>query len=156
MTEELEDGADAQDQAEIFDETQTTRDGDDIAQPDVARDVYDVTRDGSDSDEDEANDEDFDPDEASDDDLDVMLERDDGVDEPGGIGPDDAARVTTEDTSPADYEPDDLSDDDVKALGYRDEPRPAEPDPHVERQLDHGLEETFPASDPVSIDSVAN
>jgi hypothetical protein len=24
-------------------------------------------------------------------------------------------------------------------------------DPHTERQLDHGLEETFPASDPVSI-----
>lgn len=25
------------------------------------------------------------------------------------------------------------------------------PDPHVEKALDHGIEETFPASDPVSI-----
>ncbi len=28
--------------------------------------------------------------------------------------------------------------------------------PHVEKQLDHGLEETFPASDPVSINPGAD
>jgi len=46
-----------------------------------------------------------------------------------------------------------------KSLGKRARKRPAEEggpqrteaDPHVDRQLDHGLEETFPASDPVSI-----
>ena len=35
-------GADAQDQAELFDETNITRDGQDIAHPDMARDVLDV------------------------------------------------------------------------------------------------------------------
>ena len=31
-----------------------------------------------------------------------------------------------------------------------------ESDPHVEKQLDHGLKETFPASDPVSINPGAD
>jgi len=33
---------------------------------------------------------------------------------------------------------------------------PEEADPHVEKQLDHGLKETFPASDPVSINPGAD
>ena len=33
---------------------------------------------------------------------------------------------------------------------------PDEADPHVEEQLDHGLKETFPASDPVSINPGAD
>lgn len=33
---------------------------------------------------------------------------------------------------------------------------PDESDPHVEKQLDHGLKETFPASDPVSINPGAD
>ncbi|HKT54436.1 MAG TPA: hypothetical protein VJP88_08285 [Caulobacteraceae bacterium] len=65
-----------------------------------------------------------------------------------------------------------LSDQEITALGYasKAKPRPAaltrreqkpggsrpehvkdERDPHVEENLDHGVEETFPASDPVSI-----
>lgn len=58
-----------------------------------------------------------------------------------------------------------LSDEDVQRLGYGQTSRsPNEPaaghaasdiedrrDPHVEEALDEGLEETFPASDPVSI-----
>ena len=42
------------------------------------------------------------------------------------------------------------------ALGYDDERKPPEHDPHVEDQLDHGLKETFPASDPVSINPGAD
>ena|SRR5579864_3131567 len=34
--------------------------------------------------------------------------------------------------------------------------KPAEPDAEVERRLDEGLEETFPASDPVSINPGSN
>ena len=33
---------------------------------------------------------------------------------------------------------------------------PDESDPHTEKQLDHGLKETFPASDPVSINPGAD
>jgi len=33
---------------------------------------------------------------------------------------------------------------------------PDEADPHTEKQLDHGLKETFPASDPVSINPGAD
>jgi hypothetical protein len=34
--------------------------------------------------------------------------------------------------------------------------QPDEADPHVDKQLDHGLKETFPASDPVSINPGAD
>jgi hypothetical protein len=34
--------------------------------------------------------------------------------------------------------------------------QPQEADPHVDEQLDHGLKETFPASDPVSINPGAD
>jgi hypothetical protein len=151
MANDLNDGADAQDQAEIFDETNITRDGDDIAHPDMARDVFDVTREDEDSDPFEAAGEDFDPDQADEAELEAELDQDDGVDGARVFAADDADRVTSDDARPADYEADDLSDEDVAALGYADGPAPSQNDPHVERQLDQGLEETFPASDPVSI-----
>lgn len=134
------DGADAQDQAEVFDETNTTRDGDDIAHPDMARDVFDVTREDEDSDPLDAGGADFDPDLADEAELELELDLDDGVDEP---------RVLADDATPADYEADDLSDEDLHKLGYDDEPR-------GERRLDEGLEETFPASDPVAINPGAD
>lgn len=37
-----------------------------------------------------------------------------------------------------------------------EDPKPDKAKPHVEKQLDHGLEETFPASDPVSINPGAD
>jgi hypothetical protein len=40
--------------------------------------------------------------------------------------------------------------------GARPEDVPEEADPHTEKQLDHGLKETFPASDPVSINPGAD
>ncbi len=153
MSDDRGDGADGQDLAETFDETNLTRDGDDIAQPDIAPDVLDVTREEGDADEDEpvGDDEDFDPDTASDDELDAMLERDDGIDDDGPAGADIADRVSTEDGSAADFESEALSDGDLADLGYDDARKPAEHDTHVEEQLDSGLDETFPASDPVSI-----
>jgi hypothetical protein len=149
MASDLNDGADAQDQAEIFDETNITRDGDDIAHPDMARDVFDVTVDDEDSEPFDTGGDDFDPDLADEAELEAELAPDDGVDEVREPSADDADRVTTDDARPADYEADDLSDEDVAALGYIDEPGPN--DRQVERALDEGLDETFPASDPVSI-----
>ncbi|MDQ2860552.1 MAG: hypothetical protein M3T55_07490 [Pseudomonadota bacterium] len=37
-----------------------------------------------------------------------------------------------------------------------EDPKPPQTKPHVDKQLDHGLEETFPASDPVSINPGAD
>jgi hypothetical protein len=39
----------------------------------------------------------------------------------------------------------------ARAHGPDSDRQPDEADEHVDRQLDHGLKETFPASDPVSI-----
>ncbi|WP_425998964.1 primosomal protein [Caulobacter sp. DWR1-3-2b1] len=50
---ELDDAPDAQDTAEVLDETNLTRDGQDIANFDEIEDVYDVTQADGDSDEDE-------------------------------------------------------------------------------------------------------
>lgn len=48
--------------------------------------------------------------------------------------------------------PNRLDDPDLAGEAERgEEQAPATHDPDVERRLDHGLEETFPASDPVSI-----
>jgi hypothetical protein len=140
---DLNDRADPQDQAEVYDETNITRDGDDIAHPDMARDVFDVTREDGDADPVEADSAEFDPDLADEAEIEAELDLDDGVDEARVLA-DDADLVATDDASPADYEADDLSDADLRALGYEDEPP-------VERRLDEGLGETFPASDPVSI-----
>ena len=148
MANDLNDGADAQDQAEIFDETNITRDGDDIAHPDMARDVFDVTREDEDAEPLAAGGADFDPDLADEAELEFELDLDDGIDEPRVLA-DDADLVTTDDATPADYEADDISDEDLHALGYDDE-TPAE------RRLDEGLEETFPASDPVAINPGAD
>jgi hypothetical protein len=133
MASDVNDGADAQDQAEIFDETNITRDGDDIAHPDMARDVYDVTREDEDSEPFETEGEDFDPDQADEAQLEMELGMDDGVDEARQFLADDSDRVTTDDVRPADYEADDLSDEDVAALGYDDEATSAQNNPQVER-----------------------
>ena len=148
MASDVNDGADAQDQAEIFDETNITRDGDDIAHPDMARDVFDVTREDEDSEPLEAGGADFDPDLADEAELEFELELDDGVDEPRVLA-DDADLVANDDASPADYEADNLSDEDLRGVGYDDETP-------TERRLDEGLKETFPASDPVAINPGAD
>lgn len=50
----------------------------------------------------------------------------------------------------------DLEKRDHAAKGAHPDDLPDEADPHTEKQLDHGLKETFPASDPVSINPGAD
>ncbi len=143
---------DEQDQAEVFDETNITRDGEDIADPDMARDVYDVTSAQGDEGEDGEDDtEDFDPDKADEAELEFMLESDDGVDEPRAPVWDNAEVVSDEDQTTAEFEAEDLTDAQVKDLGYEVAHKPSAAVRAREERLDEGLEETFPASDPVSI-----
>src|SRR5579872_1663110 len=101
--------SDSQDLAETFDETNITADGGDIADPDMAPDVFDVTQA-----EDDAVDEmlegapdadSFDPDTVDEAELELMLESDDGVDEPNPPTFDNEEVVATDDRSSADYEP---------------------------------------------------
>ena len=105
-------------------------------------------------------------------------EEDDDIDDEGAgdedgagrLGPDEVeltdvadvdAETDADDDDEADYESENLSDDDLEDLGYRDEDKsPArghpdhvreEVDAHQDELLDEGVEETFPASDPVSV-----
>jgi hypothetical protein len=149
MTIDPDDEPDSQDLAEVFDETHTTEDGEDIANPDMAPNVYDVTYEDGDADDSEAADEDFDPDLATDDELDELLDRDDGVDDDEPVGPDDEDRVTTDDEEASDYETDELSDAELERSGYETEPRPGRR--KEEAELDESLEDSFPASDPPSM-----
>ncbi len=181
---------DAQDLAEVFDETHLTDDDDDDIAPDQALDVYDFTSalgdarevpalDAADVDLRALDDEDLETDEDVDDHLDDDLEdasesqdidaededTEDGVvrlslEEADIETVADVDRFSDADDEEADYESDVLSDDDVKDLGYDDkgeapgpkpEDTPDESDPHQEELLDEGVEETFPASDPVSV-----
>ena len=133
---DLDDDADSQDMAETFDETNITPDGEDIAHPDIEPDVFDVTTaedDADDEDLDGDDYDDFDPDNADDAELDSMLERDDGVDKSHPSGPDMVDRVSSDHVAPA---------------ALQDGQRQAHP--ITERHLDAALEDTFPASDPVS------
>jgi len=121
--------ADDQDQAEIFDETNITRDGEDIANSDLERDVYDVTSaqgDGLEGEADEGEDlDEFDPDKADEAELEFMLESDDGVDEPRAAVWDNGEVVSDEDQKSADFESEDLSDAESEDLGNETREAPA-------------------------------
>jgi hypothetical protein len=126
---DIDDDADSQDLAEVFDETNTTEDGFDIADPDMAPDVYDVTSAADDDDEDDGEDAgDFDPDDLDEAEREQMLEEDDGVDAARVLARDEADLVADSGGSPEDLDDEDL-----------------------EQRLDDALEGTFPASDPFAI-----
>jgi hypothetical protein len=139
----------AQDRAEVLDETNLTEDGEDIANFDEIDDVYDVTTAEDDDDLDDE-DEDFDDDDVDELDDEIEGQRDDeGLDiarEPLAADGVRTGGVPTDADKPADMErgPDPLADVDEDS------------DPHTNRQLDKGLKETFPASDPVSINPGAD
>ena len=136
---------DEQDQAEVFDEENITEDGRDIATSDLQRDVYDVTSDDGDATEALEADDDFDPDQADEAELEEIVMAEEDLDEPRSFARDDADLVADDDISPADLEAADLTyDEDADQDGARSAA-------DVERDLDRGLEGTFPASDPVSI-----
>lgn len=136
---------DGQDLAEVFDETNTTEDGFDIADPDMAPDVYDVTS-AEDDDQDEDEDpDDFDPDRMDEAERERMLEEDEGVDSPRILPPDAADLV------PATLES--IADGDLTA-----DERPTEdslpdqaPGDDLDVRLDEALKGTFPASDPLAL-----
>ena len=157
MAADLDMDADDQDVAEIFDEDNITEDGGDIATSDMQRDVFDVTSADGDADDDEfadEDDDDFDPDQADDAELDAMLEEDDGIDGSGSGARDPADLVMETDDTPAGFEGGSEGGDDEDESFYGDDAAPAGgtgTSPAKERELDHGIEETFPASDPVSI-----
>lgn len=153
----------AQDRAETLDETNLTEDGEDIANFDEIPDVYDAVTAAGDEDDDIAEDADdlsIDDDEFDDLDTTNDNERDDeGQDinlEPL------AAHNRTSDNpeditmgeQPRSFEPNEQTD---QAAASNDETPKAPPSKlSTERQLDHGLKETFPASDPVSINPGAD
>lgn len=117
---------DAQDVAEVLDETNLTDDGEGIANFDEIDDVLDVTQAEGDSDEDDEGVDDlFEDDELDDivDDLEAGRD-DEGLDierEPlAAIAGDDEDlddSVSDEDDSTADFEATTLADDDIEALG---------------------------------------
>ena len=169
-------GLDEQDQAEVFDETNLDDDAEFVTLEEMP-DVYDVTsalgdsRDISALNADELDPATLDDEDLEDDDLDDEdVDGEDGVDglELDEVDLEDVADVDTatdpDDEDEADYEAEDLSDDDLEDLGYRDGPPakgrstggkpedvPEEVHPHQDELLDEGVEETFPASDPVSV-----
>lgn len=157
MSLDLDYDPDDQDQAETFDEDNITE-GTEMPTSDMRRDVLDVTSAVGDEDDFSAeDDDDFDPDAVDEEELEMLLEQDDGVDEARTLSRNDEDLVMNgiEDT-PADFEGpvDDVvddyadDDDDGNESEARQEGDPAQPG---ERALDEGVEETFPASDPVSV-----
>jgi hypothetical protein len=153
----------AQDRAETLDETNLTEDGDDIANFDEIPEVYDaVTADG-DEDDDVA--EDADDLSIDDDELDDLVTTNDNERDDEGQDIDLeplAAHNRTSDNpenitmgeQPRSFEPSEKAD---QAAANNDETPKAPPSKlSTERQLDHGLKETFPASDPVSINPGAD
>jgi hypothetical protein len=135
---DIDEEADGQDLAEAYDETNTTEDGFDIADPDMAPDVYNVTA-AADDEEDEDQPDDFDPDQVDEAEREEMLEEDDGVDRSRAL-PDDEADLVP-DPAPA---PD-------EALEGAPRGEESLEDARLDERLDRALEATFPASDPFDL-----
>ena len=139
---------DEQDQAEVFDETNNTEDGGDIAHLDMARNVFDATSaeddgglDGDLADEDP---DDFDPDQLDESELEQMLEEDDGIDAESESPGDRSDLVASDDASTADFEGGGDDDDDADEADKPDSGAGTRPD----KRRDYEVEESFPASDP--------
>lgn len=140
----------AQDRAETLDEsnltseageTRQTRVGGEIANFDTIDEVYDATRAEDDDDIEGYEDDEYDPDE-----IREALEA--ARDDEGRRG---AARP----------EPRTPADDEETPADFESKTDPSEQvqegsNPHVEKQLEEGLKESFPASDPVSINPGAD
>jgi len=145
----------AQDRAETLDETNLTEDGEDIANFDDIPDVYDATT--ADGDNDDGEDiEDLGMDDDDFDDVDQLTENSERDDEGMDIDLEPlAAHNRTSDNpetnmseqprsfEPASPKPEEVADNDA--------PKAPPSKLSTDKQLDHGLKETFPASDPVSI-----
>ncbi len=147
---------DDQDLAEVFDEENITEDGFDIATSDLQRDVFDVTSADEDANEALEPDDDFDPDQADEAELEEIVMAEEDLDEPRSFARDNADLVATDDLSIADMEPTDLTEEDFDARGDADRTGPSSLESRADRERDIGLEETFPASDPIPINPGAD
>ena len=104
---DLEQDSDSQDMAEIFDETNTTEDGVDIAHPDMASPLYDVTTAEDDADDDQPTDQDeYDVEELDESERELMFEEDDGIDTTRPAPRDPMDLISDETDSPADLQGD--------------------------------------------------
>lgn len=149
----------AQDRAETLDETNLTEDGDQIANFDDVPDVYDAVTAQGDADSEGSGVDDLSIDDDESDDLDITNDNENRDDEGQDVDLEPlAAHNRTSDNpetipmgeQPRNLEPTTEPDDDK-------ETKKAPPSKlSTERQLDHGLKETFPASDPVSINPGAD
>jgi len=171
----LDDNADfvtLDEMADVFDATQALGDGRDILALDAA-DLDPEALDDEDLEQDQAVDDGLDDDleDAGEDDKIDVEELDDEdrvteleLDEADIESLADVEQVTDADDEETDaYESEELSDEQLRELGYandagekkpgsnRPEDVAEESDPHQEDLLDEGVEETFPASDPVSV-----
>jgi hypothetical protein len=158
---------------DVFDATSALGDARDVRAIDAA-DLDPEGLDDEDLEDDEDLDEDLDDDledEREDGDDDEDVDDEDAIDQPDQ----DEAEVETvadidevtrlEEEEADEYESEDLSDEDLEDLGYEKRPSPgsrrrqparsdetpAEVARHQDELLDEGVEETFPASDPVSV-----
>ncbi len=137
----------SQDLAEVFDETNLTEDGVNIANFDEIDDVYDATTAQGDARDVEALDADeLNPDALDDEDL----EDDEDEDQDDKISDQDA-EGRAENADLDDEEEPIMRDADDKAIGPTPDDVADEVHPHQDELLDEGVEETFPASDPVSV-----
>ena len=140
-----------QDLAETFDEENITEDGRDIATSDMQHDVFDATSVPEDADEALEPEDDWDPDKADEAGIEEVVLADEDLDQPRTFARDDADLVADDDTSPAEMESEDLTDEAASTLGLQDDSEGPRPIRDIEEALDHGLEETFPASDSVAV-----
>src|SRR5580658_1401243 len=147
---------DGQDLAEVFDEENITEDGFDIATSDQQRDVFDVTSADEDANQALEPQDDFDPDQADEAELEEIVMAEEDLDMPRSFARDRAELVATDDLSAADMEPADLADDNIGVLGDDHAPAVSRLETRADRQRDIGLEETFPASDPIPINPGAD
>lgn len=162
----MQDDFHGQASAETLDETNLTKDGKSIANFDTLREVRDFTAasddDDLDGDNGELNEAEFEDDAIDADGLEAARD-DEGLRRT--LRP--ANDVDTDDDQPGDYQalasgdpgegddenpPQEVPDDG----DHTPEEQPMEADEHVDKQLDKGLKETFPASDPVSINPGAD
>lgn len=160
MSLDLDYDPDDQDQAEAFDsDNLLSDDSDEMPTSDMQRDLLDVTSAVGDANDFQAEDaDDFDPDAVDEEEFEMLVEEDDGIDSSRTLPRDDADLVMSDaDDTPAGSEGpmddvvDDYADDD-EADGEESEAEArGDPTQPTERALDEGVEETFPASDPVSV-----
>ncbi|HEY3797341.1 MAG TPA: hypothetical protein VGL58_03235 [Caulobacteraceae bacterium] len=108
---DIPDEPDGQDLAEIFDETNITPDGEDIATSDLQPNLFDATSADEDADDGLAPDDDFDPDALDEAEYEEVVLAEEDLDEPRSFARSDADLVTDDDEQPEDLEAGEATED---------------------------------------------